>query len=255
MTGVAVLCSAIAAAMCMPAGEPLVRPGRALPRWVLVPALGLAAMVSVHGHALVLVLLLAAAGVAAGALARRSRARKRADATRVQVIEACEAIASELRSGQPPLAALARSVESWPALEPVVAACRLDADVPTAFRLVSATPGAESLSEVGSAWQLAQSAGSGLATALDRVVDNARGQLATHRVVAAELASAQATGRMVALMPIVMIVLTDGSGADPWHFLLQTTPGLGCLAGGLGLALAGMWWIDRIVGRVHAGEL
>jgi len=256
MSWLSAACTAAAAALflAVPAPLPTSRP-RAMPWWVLLPPMMFAAFVALHGHTLVLVLLLAVAAWASVVLARRSRARATADATRVQVIEACEAIASELRSGQPPLTALAHSLDTWPALEPVVAACRLDADVPQAFRRISATPGAESLAEVASAWELAHRAGAGLANALDRVVDNARGQLATHRVVASELSSAQATARMIALMPVVMIVLSDGSGAAPWHFLLETSPGLTCLGAGIGLALAGMWWIDRIVARVHAGEV
>jgi len=256
MSWLSVGCAAVAAALFMAAPAPLPSSRRrGSPWWVVLPPMVFAGFVSLHGHTLLVALLLAAAGWATAALARRSRARATADATRVQVIEACEAIASELRSGQPPLTALAHSLDTWPTLEPVVAACRLDADVPQAFRRISATPGAESLAEVASAWELAHRAGAGLAHALDRVVDNARGQLATHRVVASELASAQATARMIALMPVVMIVLSDGSGAAPWHFLLETSPGLTCLGAGIGLALAGMWWIDRIVARVHAGEV
>ncbi len=255
MTATAILCAALAAALCVPARDGLPRGApRALPWWV-VPTPLVGALPFLHGHTLVLALILAAAGLAAMRLARRSRSRRAADMTRARVVEACEAVTSELRAGQPPLTALSRSVDTWPDLELVVAACRLDADVPEAFRRLSRAPGADQLAEVASAWRLSQSVGGGLADALARASDTARGQLATHRVVAAELASAQATARMIALMPVVMLLLAGGSGADPWRFLLRTSPGLACLGVGLGLALVGMWWIDRIVASVQTGDL
>jgi tight adherence protein B len=255
VTVLAALLAALAAALCIPvqAGLSRLRP-RGAARWPLVPVVVVSACLVLQGRLLALGLIVLAAGTAAFWLEGRGRSRGAADVRRAVVIEACETIASELRAGQPPLRALERSLDVWPELEPVVAACRLDADVPSAFRRVSRTPGAGCLTEVASAWQVSQSIGGGLAQALDRVAETARGQLATHRVVVAELSSAQATARMVALLPVVMLVLSNGTGADPWRFLLQTTPGLGCLGGGLLLAFAGMLWIDRIVSQVHNGE-
>lgn len=253
MTLVVTLLSAAAAVLLFPAASALPRPRtRVRPVVMLAPLAG--APLLLHGRDLMLVAVLGGGAFGAMSLHARARARQAADADRTKVIEACEVMASELRAGQPPLRALEQSLASWPRLEPVVAACRLDADVPDALHRVSHTPGAGCLSEVAAAWQLSERVGAGLAHSLDRVVDTARGELATHRVVAAELASAQATARMVAVLPVVMLVLSSGSGGDPWHFLLRTTAGIGCLAGGVGLALAGMFWIDRIVARVQAGE-
>ena len=252
MIALAALCAAAAAALLHPPRR-LRRPriAQALPRARWLPALAAVPVFFwLHGRALALTLIGAAALSGVAWLARRSRSRTRADATRVLVVEACDAIAAELRAGRPPLPALSRGAEVWPDLVPVLAACRLDADVPDAFRRVADNPGAEGLSEVAASWQVAQRLGSGLAEVMTRVVDSSRVRLATHRVVATELASAEATARMVAILPVVLLVLSEGSGADPWHFLLATSPGLGCLAGGLTLAFAGMWWIDRIVTRI-----
>lgn len=252
MSAVAAALAAAVVALLMPArGRRLARArrGRSGTLWlpVLVVAPGL---VWLHGRVLALTVIGAAAVAAAAWLAHRGRSRARADATRLLVVEACDAIAAELRAGRPPLPAISRGAEVWPDLAPVLAACRLDADVPDAFRRVSAEPGADALSEVAAGWQVAQRLGAGLADVLSRVVESSRSRLATHRVVAAELASAQATARMVAILPVVLLVLSQGSGADPWHFLLATEPGLGCLSAGLALAFAGMWWIDRIVTRI-----
>jgi tight adherence protein B len=217
----------------------------------LVPALLL--LVLLDGTALVAVGVLTMFGSGVLLLARRGRVRAKADDTRRLVVEAAEAVASELRSGQPPSQALQRAAVVWPRLDPVVSAARLGADVPQALERVSRHRGAEALRDVAAAWSLSHQVGSGLAQALDRVVQQARGELATRRVIAAELASAQATARMVAQLPVALLVLSGGTGGDPWHFLLATGPGLGCLAAGLLLVLTGLAWLDRIVTGVEAG--
>jgi tight adherence protein B len=256
VTALAALLAAGAVVLCFPAVPRLTtKRSRTLSgtRWLsVVPAVA-GCVVVLHGRHLALALVVLGAGSAAFGLWSRGRGRAAADRRRQVVIEACEALASELRAGQPSLVALERTVEVWPDLAPVAAACRLDADVPTALRRLATTPGAEALVEVAATWQLSQQLGAGLAVALDRVVDTARGQLSTRRLVAGELASAQATARMVAVMPVVLLVLSNGLGSGAWHFLAGTTPGVICLAAGVSLALAGMWWIDRIVGNIERG--
>jgi tight adherence protein B len=208
-----------------------------------------------HGHVTIWLVEGGLGALAARWFIRRGRKRALAEATRRRVVESCEAVVSELRSGQPPLAALEQACSGWHDFAPVVAACRLDADVPAALRRLAQTPGAGALHEIAAAWQLAHRVGAGLASALERVVEHARSELATHRVVASELASAHATARMMALLPVVTLVLSGGSGADPWDFLLTTTPGLLCLGAGGALAFFGMWWIDRIAAGIDAEDV
>ena len=72
----------------------------------------------------------------------------------------------------------------------------------------------------------------------------------TERLVAAELAAAYATARMLAVLPVGVLLLGSGIGGDPIGFLTGTTPGLVCLALGIGLSFGGLLWLDRIAGRV-----
>lgn len=161
-----------------------------------------------------------------------------------QVLQACEGLAADLTAGLEPGAALSRTARDWSFLDPVVAAHALGSSVPEAFRSVAATPGAADLRVVAAAWDVGRESGPGLATGISQVSRSLRADRATARVVAAELASARATARLLALLPVAVLLLGSGSGGNPWHFLLQTPPGWICLAAGLALAVAGLVWLE-----------
>lgn len=199
-----------------------------------------------------LVLGLVVLGAAAGAVQtwRRSRRRRDLDRRRAAVVEVGEALLGELRAGQPVLVALERGREVWEPLGPVVTAAGLGADVPGALRRLAELPGAEGLREVAAAWQVSQRSGAALSRALAQVVESARSQQTAAHLVRAELASAQATARLVALLPVATLAMSAGIGAEPWTFLLSRPAGLACLALGVALVLTGLWWIDRIAAGV-----
>lgn len=260
MTLVSVVCTALAVELL------LTRPGLGPPsstrREVLHRARGapllaggttgiaMAMLVALDGVRLSLALIVLGCAVGAGVLVRRARRSRAAEACRACVVEVCESLAGELRAGQPPGASLDHCVEVWPSFEPVAAAGRLGADVPLALRQLSRTPGADGLRDIAAAWQVAERSGAGLAAALSQVAATARERQATRHLVQGELASAQATARLVVALPLGSLAMSAGIGGDPWHFLLGTPAGLICLGGGALLAWAGLLWIDHIADAV-----
>lgn len=195
---------------------------------------------------------------AAGLASARLVARRRTDATaarmRGRVVEACDGLQAELASGQTAAAALARVATEWPDLQRVSRAAASGGDVPAALRELALSPGAGDLRVVAAAWQVAHRTGHGLADALDRVGQDLRDAEQTRRVVQGELASARATARLVACLPVVALLMGGGAGAEPWSFLLGHPVGLACLAGGIACGIAGLGWIEALARDVERGR-
>lgn len=182
----------------------------------------------------------------------RGRRRQRA-ADQAAVLEVCDLLAAELAAGQPPGTALAAAAGRWPPLLPAVEAHHLGADVPRALREVAAErPGAADLRWVAGAWQVAHQSGHGLAAALERTSAGLRARRRTRRLVDSELASARATARLVACLPLAVLLMGSGAGSDPWDFLLGTPVGWMCGVAGVGLLALGLWWIERLADQAAA---
>lgn len=251
MTAVAACCAALAALLLVRPPARLAAPGRRPPPALLLAPLAAVPFVVPRVGALVVVLGVAALGGVA--LWRRRRRRRVAAHVAGAVLETCETLAGELAAGRPPGDALARAADGWPPLRPVAEAFRVGADVPGALRALAVElEGASDLRVVAAAWQVAHRTGQGLAAAVDRVTESLRARATTRRVVEGELASARATARLVAGLPVLALVMGSGAGGDPWGFLLGHPAGLACLAGGLGFGLAGLWWIEAIAAGVEA---
>lgn len=253
-------CAAGAVWLLVPAGGPLRPPAVVAardPRRVpLATSLAVAVTAGVLGTvldgarlALGLVLLLAAAGC--WQLVRRARAAAHARRNADRVVEACETLAAELRAGQPHHVALEQCASAWPALRPVAVTADLGGDVPQTLRMLAGSvPGAGRLTDVAAAWQVSTASGATMAAAVGRTAESLRRRRRIEHVVAGELASAQATARLVAVLPLVVLGTGAGLGGEPWQFLLGTGPGVACLAVGLALVMLGLWWIQRIADTV-----
>ncbi len=255
MTALAAVTAGLAVLLLL---RPSVRatPRRAAPlAWAAGPgAGGVLGVVLVRDPALALLVAIAAGAAVGGAvLVRRRRRRRHAADAAARVLETCELLAAELSAGQPPGTALRRSARSWPDLLPVAETHDLGGDVPGALRVLSAAPGRHDLRLVAAAWAVAHRAGGGLADAVQRCADTIRAAQSTRGVVASELASARSTARLVAGLPVLALAMGAGTGGDPLGFLLGHPLGLACLAAGLALGFAGLWWIEAIADDVEAG--
>jgi tight adherence protein B len=169
------------------------------------------------------------------------------------VLALCETLAAELQAGAAPVVALTAAVADWPESRGLADAARLGADVPGAMRDLAELPGAGQLRLVAAAWVVAHRSGAGLAAAVGLAVRTIREDRASAQVVATELASAKATARLLAVLPVGVLLVGRGAGGDPVGFLLGTTPGLVCLTLGLGLAWAGLLWMQRIAEGIRCG--
>jgi tight adherence protein B len=223
------------------------------PAVALLAALVCAALAGVAGAELPLPLV--AFGAAGGWALQREVRRRGAERIRERraatVVEVCEGIAADLRAGLPPVAALGSAAGEWREFRPVLDAARLGGDIPAALRELAERPGAASLRSVAAAWVVAHRSGAGLAGAVELAARAMREDRATVRVVETELASARATAKLLAGLPLGVLLLGRGTGGDPFHFLLSTTPGLVCLGSGLALMWAGLAWIERIARGVR----
>lgn len=207
------------------------------------------------GSAVALALAGVASRVAIG-VRRRGEARRGA----AFVLELATAFSAELRAGRLPAQALWSAVSS---LEPA------DSDVSRALASLtpSATPdvlnaalakaqqcpGGYGLARLRLCWQVSDASGTGLAEGVDRAAASLRSQRAIHLDIASETASAHATGRLLALLPVATLGGGMALGIDPLGVLLRTDWGRGCLVAGLALAGLGQWWVAQIARRAMSG--
>lgn len=181
---------------------------------------------------------------------RRATARRRA-----QVVELCTAIGADLRAGAVPVAALGSAAQNVPGLcDEVGRVAAMGGDAVQALRRSSTRPGAEGLSRLAAAWAVTELTGSGLADGCERVAAWLRQEESLRREVAAQLAGARASARLLTVLPLFGLALGAGIGGDPVSFLLGTPYGLACLVAGTVLVLCGLAWTEWLA-RSAEGQL
>jgi tight adherence protein B len=219
------------------------RPGGRLAAWGLA-VLALSVTGSRRG------LLAVAGGFVVVAIARGMvRTRRRRQARRLRqrdVLAMCDDLSAELRAGIPTLTAVDRACAGRAELGPVSASARLGGDVSAALRRCAERPGAEGLRAVAAAWEVANTSGASLAVVVDRIAAGLRSDDDARAEVLASLGPPRATARLLAVLPLFGLALGSSIGADPIRFLVGTPWGLGCLITGAVLALAGIWWVERL---------
>jgi Flp pilus assembly protein TadB len=163
---------------------------------ILVTALGLAVGWRFGGVGGVGV----AAALGIGWRWRRSHGRRTAAeaARRREVLAGCRSLASLLRAGRAPVAALVAVGTDWPAtFGTAAAAARFDGDILPALRAAARAPGAEGLAVLAAGWTVSVETGAGLADVVDGVVRTLRDREFVRQESAAQLASARATARLL----------------------------------------------------------
>ncbi|WP_263167093.1 type II secretion system F family protein [Streptomyces sp. SCSIO ZS0520] len=215
--------------------------------WCLVAAAALALL----GRSLLPLLLggLCLPAVRHGLRASAARARRERGAE--AVVALCGVFAGEVRAGrQPPGALLLAARETGglgAARAPVIAAARFGGDVPAALRTAARQEGAEGLLGLAACWRVAVDRGAGLAAGVQRLERALREERAQRAELRAQLAGARSTAVLLAGLPVMGLLLGSALGARPLDVLLHRPAGLACLAVGVSLEAAGLWWALRIV--------
>lgn len=218
-------------------------------RWLLVALAlaGVAAAALVGGlREATLAAALALVGMTAAVQLRaRSRERLRR-ATQAETARACVLVAAEVRAGRSPEGAVELVATDCGILGPAAAALAVGDDVVRLWREQSRRPGQSGLAALGRAWQVSRGCGAPMGPSLDQVAVALEREVEVAATVQGELAAAQATGRLMAVLPLVGIGLGYSIGGRPLDFLLESTAGLACTFASTILACGGVLWTSAL---------
>jgi tight adherence protein B len=192
-------------------------------------------------------------GVTAIQLIAEQRRQRSALRARADVARACTVLASYLRVGQIPSAALAIAAADCEVLRNSHHARTVGGDVVGVWRQQSRRPGHSGLLQLARAWQISIETGAPMSTTLDQVAASLAADQALRHVVNSELAAARATSKVMAVLPVCGIGIGYLLGGDPARWLLSGPAGWACLLIGVLLACAGVLWIEALA-RQASGE-
>jgi tight adherence protein B len=179
-------------------------------------------------------------------LYRRRRSTLRA---RTDVAQACTVLASYLRVGQVPAAALAIAAADCDVLREGHQAHTLGGDVVSVWRQQARRRGHLGLLDLARAWQVSVETGAPMSSMLDQVATNLSADQSLMGVVNSELAVARATSKVMAALPPCGIGIGYLLGGDPVRWLLAGPAGWACLLSGVLLACTGVLWIEAMARR------
>ena len=215
--------------------------------WVVGGLVGLAGAVNIAGGAWA-AFIIAGAELAAtvGWLASRGALERRALANERLVVRACDMIAGQLEAGEIPNQALLTTAEDVPLLAPAAGAVRVGGDVPAEIGRLSSEPGCAGLAWLAQGWQLSEATGMPLSPAARHVADtlSSLGDVRAQRN--AELATARATSKLLAGLPVVGVGMGFLVDANPLAFLAGGLAGHLCLVGASTLVCAGLIWTAHL---------
>lgn len=181
-----------------------------------------------------------------GRLALIGTRQRRARRAQNDVALACGVLCSYLRVGQVAAVALTRAATDCPVLVEAAWILQIGGDVPAAWHVQARRPGHAGLADLARAWQVATSTGAPLATSLEQVAAALAADQSLRTVVAGELSAPRATGKVMAVLPVLGLGLGYVLGGDPLQWLLAGPLGWACLLIGLLLGAAGVTWIERL---------
>lgn len=168
---------------------------------------------------------------------------------RTSATDACATLAAQVRVGRTPAEALIAAAEDCPLLAQAASTQALGGDVVAVWQAQSRRRGCGGLADLARAWAISTQTGAPMAATLERVADGMASEEAVRTVVAGELAGPRATGKIMAVLPVVGLALGYALGGDPVGFLLGGPLGWGCLVGGALLAAAGVLWVEALAHR------
>lgn len=163
-----------------------------------------------------------------------------------EVADACSVLAAQMRVGRVPAEALHGAAQDCQVLALASKGQDLGGDVTEVWRRQAGRPGHGGLASLARAWQVSTQTGAPLAHSLEQVSKALTAEVALRSVVASELSAARATGKIMAVLPLLGLGMGYLLGGDPLQFLLSKSWGWGCLIVGVALASAGVLWIDKL---------
>ena len=185
-------------------------------------------------------------------LITQHRRRRSARRTRADVAHACTVLASYLRVGQVPSAALAIAAADCEVLREGHRAHSLGGDVVAVWRQKARRAGHQGLLELARAWQVSVETGAPMSSTLDQVAASLSADQELTQVINSELAAARATSKVMAALPPCGIGIGYLLGGEPAGWLLDGPAGWACLLAGTLLACAGVLWIEALARRASA---